>query len=190
MSLELCDITVRVFMRCLFNKDYTDVPNWEELYTKYIDTAGFTEEGQLGLFVAQHNLSVRLKHITDWLTLQQSVYGLTSKPHLKTLPDMAQYGHRVTWNPDEPEKYLAQLIKVEVKEKRNYAELKRVEKEIEDYEKTKDPKTVNARNNFVIMLNVLRKDGNPIDKDKTDMEELALMIKQHRDDAADAAKRQ
>jgi hypothetical protein len=34
------------------------------------------------------------------------------------------------------------------------------------------------------MLNVLGKEGYKIDKDKTDMEELALMIKQHSDDIA------
>jgi len=182
MNLELCDITVRVFMRCLFNKDYTDVPNWEELYTKYIDLSGLGEEGQLGLYVAQHNLTVRLKHITDFLELQQKVFSLTGYPYAAAFEDMRQYGHRVTWNKDEPENFLTQLMRIETKEKRNYAELKKVEKELDDAEKSKDPKTVNARNSFVIMLNILRKDGNQIDKDKTDMEELSLMIKQHRDD--------
>lgn len=184
MNPQISDISVRVFMRCLFSKDYTDVPNWDEIYTQYIDLSGLSKEGHLGLLIAKHNLEVRLKHITDWLELQQKVFKLIGKPHLPALDDLFKYAHRVTWNPDEPQKFADKLLQIDGYEKRNYVELKLIKKEIDNLEKVQNHKTVNARNEFVIMLNVLRKNGNQIDKDKTDMEELSLMIKLHREEAA------
>lgn len=184
MNLQLSDISVRVFMRCLFNKDYTDVPNWEDIYTQYIDLSGLSKEGHLGLLVAKHNLEVRLKHISDWLELQQKVFELLNKPHLPSIDDLLKYAHRVSWDPEQPEKFIERLLYIEGYEKRNHVELRMILKEIDNLEKVQNHKTVNARNEFVIMLNVLRKNGNPVDKDKTDMEELSLMIKSHRDEVA------
>lgn len=182
--MELHEITVRVFMRCLFNKDYTGVDNWDELYTKYIDLSGLGEQGQLGLHVAIHNLKIRLFRITHFLELHSKVFDLVGMPHLEHMDDMKEYGIRLSWNPGEPEMFLPQLIKIEQREKRNYVELKELEKEVEEMKEAENPKTVSARNSFVIMLNVLGKEGFKIDKDKTDMEELSLMVKQHSDDIA------
>jgi hypothetical protein len=105
-------------------------------------------------------------------------------PHLEHMDDMSEYGIKLHWNPEEPEMFLPQLIRIEQREKRNYVELKELENELEEMKQAENPKTVSARNSFVIMLNVLGKEGYKIDKDKTDMEELSLMIKQHSDDIA------
>lgn len=182
--MQLSDITVRVFMRCLFNKDYSGVDNWEELYTEYIDLSGLGKDGQLGLHVAIHNLNIRLFRITAFLELQNKVFNLIGMPQLEKINDMAEYGHRLTWNPEEPEMFLPQLIRIEQKEKRNYVEKLNLEKELDEMVKAESPGTTSARNSFVIMLNVLGKEGYKIDKDKTDMLELALMIKQHGDEMA------
>lgn len=182
--MQLSDITVRQFMKCLFDKDYTGVDNWEDLYTQYIDTSGLGEQGQLGTLVAIHNLTIRLKFISDFLEFQSKVFDLIKMPHLLYLNDLNKYGHKITWNPEEPELFIPQLKKIEAKEKRNYVELKELQQEIESKKEAENPNTVSARNSFVIMLNVLGKEGYKIDKDKTDMLELALMIKQHSDDIA------
>jgi len=182
--MQLSDITVRVFMRCLFNKDYSGVENWEELYTSYIDLSGLGESGQLGLYVAIHNLNVRLFRVTAFLEFQSKVFDLIGMPQLEKLDDMKEYGHKLNWNPLQPEEFLPQLIRIEQKEKRNYVQLKNLEKELEEMRQAEKPGTVSARNSFVIMLNMLGKEGYKIDKDSTDMEELSLMIKQHGDDVA------
>ena len=182
--MELQDITVRTFMKCLFNKDFTGIDNWDDLYTKYIDLSGLGENGQLSIQVAIHNLNIRLFRITQYLEFQTKVFDLIRMPYLPKLEDMVEYGHKVKWNPDEPEMFLPQLIRIEQKEKRNFVELKELEKELDDMRQTEKPETVNARNSFVIMLNVLGKEGYRIDKDKTDMEELSLMIKSHGEDVS------
>ena len=183
--MELQDITVRTFMKCLFSKDYTDVGDFNDfdiLYTKYIDLSGLGEQGNLPLCVAIHNLNVRLKFISGYLEFQTKVFNLIKMPHIPHLDDINKYGHKINWNPDEPEMFLPQLIRIEQKEKRNYVELKSLEKELEEIKEAEKPETVSARNSFVIMLNALSKDGYRIDKDNTDMEELSLMIKQHNED--------
>jgi hypothetical protein len=180
--MQLSDITVRVFMRCLFNKDFSGVDNWEELYTEYIDLSGLGEQGNLPLLVAIHNLNVRLKFITGFLEFQTKVFEVARVPHLAYLDDVNKYGHKIIWDPEQPEEFLPQLIRIEQKEKRNYVELKNLEKERDEMKEAEKPETTSARNSFVIMLNVLGKEGYKIDKDKTDMVELALMIKQHGED--------
>jgi len=182
--MQLSDITVRVFMRCLFNKDYSGVENWEELYTSYIDLSGLGESGQLGLYVAIHNLNVRLFRITAFLEFHAKVFDLVGMADLDRLDMIKDYGYRLKWNPLQPEEFLPQLIRIEQKEKRQYVELKTLEKELEEMRQAEKPGTVSARNSFVIMLNMLGKEGYKIDKDSTDMEELALMIKQHGEDIA------
>jgi len=91
--MTLSDITVKTFMRCLFNKDYEGVDNWEELYTSYIDLSGLGERGNLPLYVAIHNLDVRLKHITGFLEFQSQVFLLTKSPHMDTINGLKRYGH-------------------------------------------------------------------------------------------------
>lgn len=178
--MTLSATTVRTFERCLFDKDYTGVDNWEELYTAYIDTSGLGQEGQLGLHVAIHNLDVRLKDITDFLEFQSKIYRLVNMPHVPTIDDVKKYGHRLTWPSDD---FLDQLNAIESKEKRKYVELKKLNKELRLMKDAEKPGTISARNQWLIMLNILSKDqGYKIDRDNTYMDELSLLIKQHGDD--------
>ena len=93
-----------------------------------------------------------------------------------------KYGHRITWDPDN-DNFLDQLNLVENKEKRNYVEMKKLQKELKQMQDAQKPNTVSARNSFVTMLNSLNKAGYAIDKDKTDMLELSLMIKAQIDES-------
>jgi len=176
--MTLSDITVRIFMRCLFDKNYEGVDNWDELYTSYIDTSGLGKEGELPLHIAIHNLNARLLDITSFLEFQSKVYRLVKMPHIPRMGEINKYGHRLTWDPQN-DNFLDQLNAVDLKERRNYVEMKKLQKELKQIQQAQTPNTVSARNQFVIMLNTLGKEGYKIGKDKTDMLELSLMIKQH-----------
>lgn len=184
MNLQLSDINVRTFMRCLFNKDYTDVPNWEELYTQYVDLSGIGNTRQYELMVAIHNINVRLTHITSFLELQMNCYKQLNMPFVAAFADMKKYGHRVTWNPLNPTDFLDQLKRIETKEKRNYAERETLLVQLKEFQTTGIHKEKDTdRNDFVKMLNALNKKGYRIDKDDTDMHELCLMIKEMNEEA-------
>jgi hypothetical protein len=174
--LTLADVSVRIFMRCLFNNDTTGVPNWDEIYTSYIDVSGLSQEGHLGVLVGIHNTECRLQFITSWLETQYKIFNLTGQIYTPALDDIKPYGHRIT---ADPQTFISQLQKIEAKEKKHISQLRRLQKELSALENIKQHNTVDARNSFVIMLSVLRKSYGPIDRDTTNMEDLAIMIKEH-----------
>lgn len=156
-------------MRCLFNEDYQGVDNWEELYITYIDLSGLGLDGQLGLYVAIHNLNVRLYRITGFLEFHSKVFELIGMPDLERMDLIKDYGYRLIWNPETPETFLQQLKLIEGKEKSNYTELKKLKETLNQMKKDE----------FSIMLNVLDKAGYRFDKTSTNMEELLLIIKKN-----------
>ena len=177
--MTLADINIRTFMRCLFNKDFTGVDNWDNLYAAYIDQSGICNNRFLELNVAVHNLEARLMHITGWLEMQSMVFNKTGKPYEAAFEDIHKYGHRPT-----VDGFAEQLVRIEGKEKKNISQLKKARKELDALQKIAQPETVNARNSFLTMLNVLSKgQGYNINKDTTDMEELCVMIKDHNEQA-------
>ena len=140
-------------MECLFNKNFGDIENWDQIYTSYIDLSGLGEQGQLATHVAIHNLNIRLKHISDFLEFQTKVYKLIKMPHIPTINDMRPYGHRLTWDPQN-DTFIDQLNMIEAKEKRNYVEMKKLQKELKQMQDAMVPTTISARNSFVLMLNM------------------------------------
>ena len=182
--MQLSDITVRVFMQCLFNKNYEGVgEEWADIYTQYIDKSGLGETRQLELVISIHNLQTRLSFITGWLEFQKNWVIQFGEPFIKGFDDIKQFGHRLIWEAGYPMQFLERLKLIESKEKRNYVEMEIQMRELETLVKTgKYKEKINERDEFVRMLNVLGKDGYKIDRDKTDMEELALMVRAHGED--------
>ena len=181
--MQLSDITVNTFMRCLFKKDYTGVDDWEELYTSYIDMSGLGDTMQYSLMVTIHNLQVRLSAINAFLDLQEKFFIAFDFPFEPAFKDVERFGHRITWDPAYPQQFLDQLQRMENKEKRNVVELDEQMLELKELKETSIYKQkANNRADFIKMLNTLGKEGYRIDREKTDMETLALMIKQHSED--------
>lgn len=181
--MTLSDITVRVFMRCLFNKDYEGVDDWERLYTEYIDLSGMGETRQLELVVAIHNLQTRISFISGFIEFQKTWLLQFGEPFEQGFEDVRKFGYKLHWEAGYPTQFVDQLQKMETKEKRNIAQLDAEMKELDEFTKTgKHKQKASDRADFVRMLNTLGKEGYKIDRDKTDMEELSLMIRQHSED--------
>lgn len=180
MVYALKDVTVSRFMSCLFDNEYGDMENWESLYTKYIDLSGLGEEGQLGILVAIHNLKCRLALIDTYVEVHRKVIGMIKMPLVPRVGELSKYGYHPTWTGDV-DNFLQQLTLIESKEKRNHAEIKKLEKELRQMQEAKNPQTVSARNSFVTMIVVLEKDGYKIDEEKTNMEKFSLIVRDHSD---------
>ena len=179
--MTLQEISVRRFMGCLFNSDHTGIDNWEELYTKYIDLSGMGEAGQLMTRVAIHNLEVRLGIMDQWLNIQWGCVNRIQIPYIPGIEDLIEfkYGHRITWTGDL-ELFKKGLSKINAAEQRNASELKMLNKQLKSMEKTQKPETVDARNSFFTLLNIIGKhQGYAIHKDDTNMHEFALMVKDY-----------
>lgn len=177
MTYTLEQINIRRFMLMLFNKQFDDCTNWEELYTQYIDVSGLGKTGQLGLLTAIHNLDVRIGFINEWLRMQRGILILTNEPYYPAFEDLnnAGYGHRAVWT--DKEQFEKLLSKIESKEQRISSDHRMLTKELESMQRAEKPGTVDARNQFFILLNVIGKhQGYAINKDDTNMLEFSLMV--------------
>lgn len=179
--MTLADITVKRFMRAMFHKEITDIPNWNELYLEFIDLSGIGMTRELELLREVTNLEIRLSKIDSFLTFQRGWYAATGEPCLKLINNIK--GHRLTWNPSEPGMFIVQLNRIEAKEKRNRVELANKQNDLEKLKKgetTVDEE--NSRRLFKDRINSLNRAGYQINQNETDMESFCLMIKRHNEE--------
>lgn len=181
MITKCSDCSVRVFMKCLFEQDYKDLDggDFEKIFTEYIDLSGIGETKELELMIAIQNIQARITYIDAMVDIQKKFLHEFGMPFVNAFDDFRKYNHRLSWDPENPDQFITQLQRVVVIEKKFQAELDTKVAELKKLKKDgiqpgdKD----NGRRDFVRRLNSLGKDGYQIDKDKTNMEELALMIK-------------
>jgi len=182
MNLKCCDIVLRAFMGAMFNQEYEGVggtENWEAVYTEYIDLSGIGETQQYNLLVNIHNIQKRIVAVQGYIDIEKEWFKMYNEPFEPALIDLRKYGHRLTWDIANPKQFIQQLEMCEIKEKTQIAELDSYIKELEDLKKDGPKVTTDGRKEFVKQMNRLGKHGYKIDKDKTDMEEYSLMIKEY-----------
>jgi hypothetical protein len=180
--MELSEITVRRFRKAL-KGDLEGIENWNDLYLEWLDKSGIAEAEELSLMIAIHNLEGRLSYIKSWVEWQRGFIKEVGQPVEQTFEDLKKYGHRVTWSGDLKE-FDLQLTLIESKEKRNKAELDKLNKDLKELQmdRTAIKHETNNDAGFMKMLARLNKDGYKIIQDKTDMEELSYIVKQHSED--------
>jgi len=190
------DCNVAQFMSCKFDNKYetlavTGEPTlqqladaWEKIHTEFIDLSG-TEIEELSIMKQIKALECDIQSMNIFLFVQEEYIRLFKMPHAENLKTLAECGHKLQWNPEapDPEGFLKQLQKVRVKESRKTALLDLRNKELADFRKTQNSKKTinNSRSEFIRLLNDLGKEGYQIDKSKTTVEELAIMIKDFND---------
>lgn len=201
-------------MAALFNGDKTDIHDWDNLFISYIDLSGMAQSRQKDLMTAIHNIETRLSCIDSFISVQKQCLNIAGVPlqkyvsqrtiidelgecgpaggllsietkEVSPFDDIKRYGHRLIWNPKDPQGFIMQLDRIESKEKRRVAELNKLHKELSDLSKSKTVKEdKDARQEFIRMLNTLSKEqGYAIDRETTDMETFCLMIKQNQEDS-------
>ena len=130
--------------------------------------------------VAIQNIQVRITYIDAMVDIQKKFLKEFGMPFVNAFDDFKKYNHRLTWDPEHPEKFVTQLQRVSVVEKKFHAELDTKVAELRKLKKDGVQPTGSGRRDFVRRLNNLGKDGYQIDKDKTNMEELGLRKNIHR----------
>lgn len=186
IPLTCSDIVLRAFMLAMFNQKYEAVggiDNWDAVYTEYIDLSGIGETQEFNLLTNIHNVQHRITQVQGYLDIQKKFFATFNEPFEPALKDLRKFGHRLTWDIGNPKQFIQQLEMCEVKEKTYVAQLDSYMKELTDLKKEGVKKiTTNGRVDFVKQMNRLGKDGYKIDKDKTDMEEYSLMIREYNEE--------
>ncbi len=187
--------SVKIFMACLFENDKSGLEggDFETIFTEYIDLSGIGETREFDLLTGIHNIQARMTFIETMLEVQKRFFKEFEMPFVNAFDDFRPFGHRLSWDPEKPELFIEQLKRIETIEKKSQAELDAKFKELNSLKKNGMKSTdVNGRVDFVRQLNNLNKAGYKIDREKTDMEELALMIRDYnemvRDQLAEIAK--
>ena len=179
MITKCSECSIRLFMTCLFGKNTEGLNggDFDKIFTEYIDLSGIGETKEYDLLWSIHNIQSRVTFIAAMIDLQKKFFKEFDMPFVNAFDDFRSYGHRLKWNQEKPEEFLNQLRMIEVREKKFQAELDAKVVELQKLKKEGVTADSNGRADFVRQLNSLGKAGFRIDKDKTDMEELALMIR-------------
>ena len=169
-------------MLAMFNQQYDGVgglDNWDAVYTEYIDLSGIGETQEFTLLSNIHNIQHRITQVQGYLDIQKKFFATFGEPFAPALKDLRKFGHRLTWDIGNPKQFIQQLEMCEVKEKTQVAQLDGFMKELADLKKDGPKVTIDGKKDFVKQMNRLGKAGYRFEKDKTDMYEYSLMIKEY-----------
>lgn len=196
------DCNVDKFMKCAFQERYRclllsgDASDdqlrtvFEIIYAEYVDLSGLyvTREFELSGYI--DSLEKRLATIKRFVNLQRTFLHEFDVPFLPGFALVKKYGHRLYWDFNNPDKeaFLKKLEQIQASESRYQAELNKKVNELVEMRKKKISKTftlLESRKQFIMSMNRLQQNKYVIDKEKTSMEEMALMIKDFRDQASE-----
>lgn len=154
-------------------------PNWEEIYLEYIDISGIGITQEFDTLLAIHNIQTRINSIPRYVQVQVACWHNFKQLHPIATEKLARYGYRMPVG--DPLNYLA---RIEPKEKRFLHELKQKEQQLAKIRenKTQMPNGKKDRIEFIRMLNHLGTKYR-IEREKTTVEELAIMVKDANDEA-------
>lgn len=195
---DAADCTVKQFEECRFREKYSVLvlegdPADEELkaafeliYAQYTDLSGLfiTREFELSAYI--ESLEKRVNTVAKFIELQKAFIHEFGRPFKPAFHLVKRYGHSLYWNHDSPdlENFMSKLEKIPLKEARYRVELDAKKKELFDLERKRakgEHAPLETKSQFVTMINRLRQARNVIERNSTTVEELALMIKDARD---------
>jgi len=183
------DCTIFQFMRCKFDNDFSVLGSgsfeelaqaFDNIYTEYIDLCG-AYIPELEIMKGIKALECRLQAVHLYLEVCRQAIELPQTEEIiqvinRAIDNLKKKGYSPSYT--NKEDFLKQLKRIESRESQYKVELDRKNKELSDYRK-KNTRNIenNSRTDFIRLLNELGKVGYKIDKEKTTVEELALMVK-------------
>lgn len=180
-------------MEAWFDKNYKHMSKkvFSEVYSEYMDTSGLflSEDFEKQSFI--HHLVSRINYVKIFIRLQREFISSFQMPFIRDFELIKnKYGYVLKWDKENPDviEFEEQLKKIESREIKHHSfleekikelnELRRKNQEGESDEEKDEEILKKSRRSFIRMLNSLGKIGFNIDKKKTSVEELSLMIKQ------------
>lgn len=193
------DCNVAKFMACCFGGKYDvllidgTISNPEDLktafefiYAEFIDLAALWETREFELYAYITHLDGRINMVKQFVNLQKRFIAEFGIPFMAGFGLVKKYGHSLSFIPGESniDVFLKKLDAILMGEKRTEHEMTIKINELADLHKKKAAKQhvqLQTRSEFVTMLNRLQQNKFVIDREKTTVEDLALIIKDCRD---------
>lgn len=194
-----CDCSIKKFMDCLFSQRYKVLviegefteqeqkDAFEIIYAEYVDLSGMYVTREFELYAYITSLDNRINTMDRFLELQKQFIGQFGVPFIPGLGIIKKYGHSLHWVVGETDLdwFLKKLESIGLRERRYTQERDKKVKELLDLRKKrikKEHNVLQTRKEFISMLNRLQQNRFMIDKNETTVEDLAVMIKDNRDD--------
>jgi len=179
----MCEnVVIESFILAWFNKDYSKLSkeDFEKVYAEYIDVAGLYQSKEFELVTYINYLKNRIYVLKAVFYSQEKFYDTFKTPYIPGLEFIKeQFGFMYEWTGND-KTFIYFLRKIENQARTKSTELKRKEfefKTLQDAKMEGNVSKVQSRHEFIRMLNSLSKQGYKIERDKTTIEELALIIK-------------
>lgn len=172
--------TLNQMIACQFEGDYNvlfeNAPPeaWEAIYAEYIDLSGLAATSEYELIKTVFNLETRLRAVPEYAKVVVGCVNSFGKLYAPAVQKLAKYGYKV---PDDPQKAVEYLQTALSKEKRFEHDLKAASASLDKLRamKTEQHNDVKRqRRQFIQEINSLGTIYR-IDRDKTTVEEYALM---------------
>lgn len=183
MDFKKC--TIDNFITAFFEKDYSliSLDETENIYTSYIDVAKLFEGEEFSRISYIHYLSGRINTIKISIKLQKEFLEEFKVPYQPEFKMFKKFGHLLFWKGDG-KKFLEILDRIELKELKYISELENEIKMLIEARKNKSKgKSVELTlDGFLTSVISLGKIGYIIDRYKTTMQEMALMVKKQMED--------
>jgi hypothetical protein len=192
------DCTIKQYEACAFQQRYRVLvlegdPTDEELKNafdlinaEYIDLSGLYVTREFDLSAHIHYLHIRKTTIEEFVRLQRKFIEQFGVPFVSEFRLVKKYGYSFNWNHEAPnlEHFLSKLNKVASQEVRYGIELSNKTKELFELRSkriAKEAPVLETRKQFMTMIIRLQQSKFVIDRNKTTVEELALMIADQKD---------
>ena len=185
-SMKCEKVTLDIFIDAWFNHYFTQITkdDFDTVYSEYIDISGLYNSKEFELFTYINYLKNTIFTIKTLIASQLMFIETFHQPYIDGLHFFEKLGHKVEWDGDE-KKFISKMDRISSLMRAKNTELKRKEFEfnqLKEAKKSEDKTPIQSRHEFIKMLNTFNKNGYHIDKSKTTVEELALMIKQTQDE--------
>jgi hypothetical protein len=192
------DCTVKQFEQCCFEHKYrvllidgdaTDdelKAAFEYIYAQYVDFSGLFQSREFEMCAYINTLDTRIQTVKRFLELQRIFIEHFNVPFVPGFDLIKKYGHNLWWNHDSPDLSLfnSKLRQIEMREKKYESVIESKVKELVEFRAKREKKEfslLETRKSFITMVNRLQQERFVIEKRTTTVEELSLMIKDHRD---------
>jgi len=159
---------------------------FEYIYAQYVDMSGLYQSQEFEIVAYIDFLDKRIWTMKRFVELQKTFISHFDMPYLPGLKIAEKYGHKLYWDPNYPDSFITKLNSIAVKEAKYTIKVAEKVTELVALRKkkvTKEHSILESRKDFITMLNRLQQQRFVINKSETTVEELALMIKDQRDQA-------
>jgi hypothetical protein len=177
--------TINEFMQCLFENDFSNIDEetFKTIHAEYIDISGQYETSEYEHIKTILTLSTRIELIKTYLYIEYLSLDQFERPFLPACKDFKKFGYTLIWR-DNTEDFVKQLENIEQSEKRFQLQLEGEKSALEkqnDKSAQAGKQNRQTRKEFLKMIIDLQKQNYKIDRDKTMVEDLAIMISELRD---------